>query len=105
MSIGNEFDKWAQSQYRALGGYSKCREISLSAWLLAAGTPPIAGTTNIVGVGAVDTVLIGHIWDSGADASDVLCLPWTLPSDFFDGGDHIGEKCGLILRVKARKRD
>ena len=105
MAIQNEFDKWAQNHYKALGGFSKSVPIPISAWLLAAGTPPVAATTNIVGVGAVNTVLIGHIWDSGADAGDVLCLPWTVPSDFYVGGTQGGVKPGLILRVKARKRD
>lgn len=101
----NQFDAFATYDYVAELGFTKCVAIPLTAWVLAAGTPPIAATTNIVGVGAVATTLIGHIWDSGADGSDTLLLPWTLPSDFYRGGTQAGMKTALILRVKARKRD
>lgn len=105
MSIGNEYDKWAQNHYKVTGGFTGCVPIPYSAWVLGAGTPPVAAAGNIVGVGAIATNLVGHIWDSGADAADTLLLPWTLPSDFYRGSTKTGDQAGLVLRVKARKRD
>jgi hypothetical protein len=103
--IGNQFDEWARNHYIPTAGYPKCVPIPYSQWVLGAGTPPVAAAGNIVGVGAIATSLVGHIWDSGADAADTLLLPWTLPSDFYRGTQLSGHLAGLILRVKARKRD
>lgn len=77
--------------------------IPLGAWTLGAGTPPVAATTNIVGVGAIDTDFNGLIWDAGADGSDTVRVVLAMPQDLVPAENESDRD--MLLRVLARKHD
>lgn len=111
--IGNEFDSWAMTHYKATKGYYGREPLPLMAGLwddngtlkaLAINGAGTVGFKYLAGGSGLTDDIVGLVWGATADSTDSWVYPWTLPHNYRrDTGS--GGRSAVILRVKCRKLD